>query len=981
VSGGWGSGNAGGGAGGQYVEAVISVVPEATYTINIGGGGSGGSASNGNGTDGGDTWFNSTGTVIAKGGAHGNGNKGGSPGAGTTTGGIGNVVVRKGGNGSTGSGSTGGGGGGGAGTLNPGGNASSTSGGSGGSVGGGNGGSGVSNGESNGSNYGGGGSGGGAGFFQSHAGGNGAQGKMELEYTSDPAENFNPGTQSDTESLGDSVSSTASYKRASSDTETLSDAPTTAIHAVRNFSDTEALAGSHRPSLTVPLSFSDTETLNDTPVSEDETHYVLVADYVRTSDTFTPENNPKVEHDESDVLSLSDALSTGISLTVSDTVDLSESTESTFTAHKSSSDAGSTTLDQSIEADISSADGATSVESGSVAVTRTLDLSDSVTLSDSVAFAISVVHQESDSAELGDAIGFTFNWVANEEDLVGLSDSVSTESTVPFSSEDLAGSVESFSIAATVPSSDIGSVTEGQSHTGNNIGSESDTLGLSDSVNFEVHLLASDTVQLTDSSTSESVVPVSSADDGQITEAAGLGVSLSGIDGLSTVETQGHTGSVILTESDLLGLSDTSDSVATYQRSLSDGLALSDVVDNSRDRDVTSSDSLSALETGGVEATLNADDTVGYQETGSLATTVFKSGSDTGSFTESVGVSLDSSDISSSDDSVSIALESTDPVGVSELAPEVDFFDSSTAGFAEDQAAVTGASGFDLVEAQETQSIAATLTSSDTSSGDEVFGLAAELSDPDSASSTEAADHSEHAALSEADSALFDEQSSLVVAAHEAGQIQDNAVVCVSDTDSISALDAHHVELNEHDSSTSSDDESLSAEVSEVELSTSEESIELLSNLSRTDSGSTSEDESHGVHNQGSDSGSAEESSVVYVLSSDGVTATDTTELSASLAETDDASVEELTVVSFDGSDFSTTSENQTHALTNAYAEPAIIPFVFETKWNYYVDHNDKAALQLLRKWQLDLVPTPDTPVQRAEAKWTFNLQAYIPEE
>ncbi|MFC1647862.1 glycine-rich domain-containing protein [Nanoarchaeota archaeon] len=130
----WGAGGAGGGsnsnydgggggAGGQFVRKNITVVPGTNYTITVGSGGTG--AANSNGNPGGDTWFNHTGTVIAKGGAGGQSFlNGAGGGAGSTSGGFGTVVY-PGGNGGDGIADTSsGGGGGGAGTTGAGGNAS-----------------------------------------------------------------------------------------------------------------------------------------------------------------------------------------------------------------------------------------------------------------------------------------------------------------------------------------------------------------------------------------------------------------------------------------------------------------------------------------------------------------------------------------------------------------------------------------------------------------------------------------------------------------------------------------------------------------------------------------------------------------------------------------------------------------------------------------------------------------------------------------
>lgn len=134
-SGGAAGGRGGGGAGGQFVNSVnLSVTPGTGYTVNVAAGGTG--VSNANGNAGGDSWFNTTGTVIAQGGDGGKVGNGGDGAAtnGNTTGAIGNTDEFAGGNGAAGTGvvtNRGGGGGGGAGTGGAGGNASTFTGGTG----------------------------------------------------------------------------------------------------------------------------------------------------------------------------------------------------------------------------------------------------------------------------------------------------------------------------------------------------------------------------------------------------------------------------------------------------------------------------------------------------------------------------------------------------------------------------------------------------------------------------------------------------------------------------------------------------------------------------------------------------------------------------------------------------------------------------------------------------------------------------------
>lgn len=181
----------GGGAGGAFAEVLaVSVVPGTTYTVTVGATRTG---STGSGAAGNDTWFINNTTVLAKGGAGGTSpavdGASGIGGAGTTTGSIGDNTFA-GGSGANGlSGNTStfvGAGGGGAGSGAPGNPGSGTSGGGGGSSLGGSGGNGrTTAGAGNaGSTYGGGGSGAmGSTASHSFAGGNGAPGRVELEYT------------------------------------------------------------------------------------------------------------------------------------------------------------------------------------------------------------------------------------------------------------------------------------------------------------------------------------------------------------------------------------------------------------------------------------------------------------------------------------------------------------------------------------------------------------------------------------------------------------------------------------------------------------------------------------------------------------------------------------------------------------------------------------------------------------------------------
>lgn len=134
------NGGAGGGGGGAYSASYYYIVQGQNYTVNVGTGGSGNSAAAG--SNGGDSWFFSNTTIMAKGGT------GGQPFAGSAAGGLGGnaslgygLFKYSGGRGGTaGGGSSQSGGGGGAGNQSDGGDASGNSGGSGGNFSGGSGG-------------------------------------------------------------------------------------------------------------------------------------------------------------------------------------------------------------------------------------------------------------------------------------------------------------------------------------------------------------------------------------------------------------------------------------------------------------------------------------------------------------------------------------------------------------------------------------------------------------------------------------------------------------------------------------------------------------------------------------------------------------------------------------------------------------------------------------------------------------------------
>jgi hypothetical protein len=195
---------AGGGAGGQYAKKVVSVSAGTSYTVTVGAVAAavitGGVVTNGN-----DSWFNTTGTVIAKGGAGGADATGttGTGGTGSTTGGIGDTVFA-GGSGASGVSSTqSGGGGGGAGSSGTGNSASGATAGTAKTVNGGAGGDGVSaaNTQNSGSNYGGGGSGGLSSNATNRKGGDGAQGLVVLTWDIDLSITYFPFTNQPTRRL------------------------------------------------------------------------------------------------------------------------------------------------------------------------------------------------------------------------------------------------------------------------------------------------------------------------------------------------------------------------------------------------------------------------------------------------------------------------------------------------------------------------------------------------------------------------------------------------------------------------------------------------------------------------------------------------------------------------------------------------------------------------------------------------------------
>lgn len=169
-----GGADSGGGGGGAFSEqTAITVVPGNSYTVTVGVGGIGGVVFGVAATPGGDSWFSTTGTVIAKGGN--SSSIGGSGGGGGAATGVGSTQFAGGSGGNPGAINAAGGGG--AGTTATGGNASGNIPGTGGTVGGGNGGFNAA-----GSVKGGGGSGG-AGGSNGFAG---ARGEIQITYTIPP---------------------------------------------------------------------------------------------------------------------------------------------------------------------------------------------------------------------------------------------------------------------------------------------------------------------------------------------------------------------------------------------------------------------------------------------------------------------------------------------------------------------------------------------------------------------------------------------------------------------------------------------------------------------------------------------------------------------------------------------------------------------------------------------------------------------------
>lgn len=180
------NGASGGGGGGAYAEKSVAVTKDTSYAYLIGAGGPTTAAVTTpvDGSDGGNTSWNSNEVKAA----------GGKKGLGTTTAGAGGLVADSvgttrfaGGNGAAGSGSGGGGGGGGAGTTGAGNNASVLTGGAAKTLGGGAGSTGAANASSApGSVYGGASAGAGRTVSGTRNASNGAAGKIEINYVGVP---------------------------------------------------------------------------------------------------------------------------------------------------------------------------------------------------------------------------------------------------------------------------------------------------------------------------------------------------------------------------------------------------------------------------------------------------------------------------------------------------------------------------------------------------------------------------------------------------------------------------------------------------------------------------------------------------------------------------------------------------------------------------------------------------------------------------
>ena len=175
------NGRGGGGGGGAYSRSTVTVTPGNTYTVTVGAGSNSTSS-------GGDSWFGSAATVMAKGGSSSGNNSTNGGNGGAAASGVGTVKF-SGGDGADATGSATGGGGSSAGTAADGDDGGNSGGGN-APAGGGDGGNGRTGSQGDGSNGSVPGGGGGGGYRQSSGtrdGGNGADGKVVVTTAYNPA--------------------------------------------------------------------------------------------------------------------------------------------------------------------------------------------------------------------------------------------------------------------------------------------------------------------------------------------------------------------------------------------------------------------------------------------------------------------------------------------------------------------------------------------------------------------------------------------------------------------------------------------------------------------------------------------------------------------------------------------------------------------------------------------------------------------------
>jgi hypothetical protein len=426
----WGGGGAGGkatgnpaegggGAGGAYAKKVVSVTPGNTYTVTVGaatGANTGTTVVNGN-----DSWFGTTGTVIAKGGAGGTAattnSSNGTGGTGTTTGSIGDTVYAggSGANGSFSSSLAGGAGGGGAGDAGAGGNASGNTGGTGGTgttTSGGAGAGGVADGTAGttGTAPGGGGSGGDANTATDRNGGGGARGLVILTWSEGST------TPSDSDTSG---AATETQAIAVSDSDTGTGTESQSIAASSSDSDT----GSGTEDQTIGTSDSDTS--NGT-----ETESISASG----SDSDTGSGAEEIA-----VIAVSDS-------------DTSSATEFQSAGQSTTdSDPASGTETESITAAVSQTETATGTESESISASG----SDTDTGAGTESHAIGTSDNDTGSGTESEDLGFT-------PDSEGSSGTESEEISATLSSEDAGSGSETQTITAEISDTDTVTATEDQ---------------------------------------------------------------------------------------------------------------------------------------------------------------------------------------------------------------------------------------------------------------------------------------------------------------------------------------------------------------------------------------------------------------------------------------------------------------------------------------------------------------------------------------